>query len=726
MEMKREVFESLYYVRTGEVTFKDQRDLLKDLKARILDVGRLYQAKRAIEEGLGRDLRVLGLPLKKKGKLQEEIEALRARWEGLKEKEALLEERSRDLRRLKALREEEERIRDLMADLEGRQELLERSIEKRRLQEKAKALLKEQEEGRRLRELLERRKALLPFDPSLLKEMEALREEAVRAKERLGVLEGNLADLRKLLGEKEAQEAERGRELGELSLEREQLLLRIRSLGDPHDLAQRLAELRARAKGLREEADRAKEEIREREGRVEALRREGLALRRRGRTLWILWAAGSSAAALLGLLSLLRGLWSPSVVALAVLVLLAAFPLRAALRLGRRADGISADLRGEEATLEEAKKRVEALEGDIRRLGEEEVRVLSASGLRDEGELHLRMEELNGLRQRLGALEGRIQQLQREKEALGREGASLREKERALEAEIEGQREVLRRAEEAMARRLEGMGLRNLRDLEERVREREALEARIALLEGKGVRAPEEVEGELAEVVLRLRELEDVPSEVEGEGEIRAALEGTRQEYLAVAQEISAIEGRLAERERLIGMGEGEFFRELKVLEQRIADLEDRRRAYLTIYEALEEVERRLDGELMALIRGRAKEWFSFVVGERVKDIVLLENDMKVVLDGRELSPKELSTGTRDTLYLCARVAIAERAKGLRTLLLDDPFITCDPDRTQRLLGVLERLSEGFQILLATKDPGLREWASQKGARIIDLKGGLR
>jgi len=70
---------------------------------------------------------------------------------------------------------------------------------------------------------------------------------------------------------------------------------------------------------------------------------------------------------------------------------------------------------------------------------------------------------------------------------------------------------------------------------------------------------------------------------------------------------------------------------------------------------------------------------------------------------------------------------MAERAAGLRTLLLDDPFLTCDPSRTRRLVDLLERLSERFQILLATKDPWLRDLFDPKKTLLLELPpSGLR
>jgi len=53
-------------------------------------------------------------------------------------------------------------------------------------------------------------------------------------------------------------------------------------------------------------------------------------------------------------------------------------------------------------------------------------------------------------------------------------------------------------------------------------------------------------------------------------------------------------------------------------------------------------------------------------------------------------------------------------------LLLDDPFLTCDKERTKRLLNLLDRLAKHCQIILATKESWLKE-AMRKGINIITL-----
>ncbi|TAK28662.1 MAG: hypothetical protein EPO21_22495 [Chloroflexota bacterium] len=69
-----------------------------------------------------------------------------------------------------------------------------------------------------------------------------------------------------------------------------------------------------------------------------------------------------------------------------------------------------------------------------------------------------------------------------------------------------------------------------------------------------------------------------------------------------------------------------------------------------------------------------------------------------------EKEPSPLSTGTVEQVYLAARLALAKLlSRGRRPpLILDDPFVTFDPARTEAVLTLCKRLSAESQILLFT------------------------
>lgn len=70
--------------------------------------------------------------------------------------------------------------------------------------------------------------------------------------------------------------------------------------------------------------------------------------------------------------------------------------------------------------------------------------------------------------------------------------------------------------------------------------------------------------------------------------------------------------------------------------------------------------------------------------------------------DGRTFSPAVLSHGMQDQLYFATRVSLAQQLLGTDPgfFLLDDPFLTADPERLRRGFDTLQELADvGWQIL---------------------------
>jgi len=70
--------------------------------------------------------------------------------------------------------------------------------------------------------------------------------------------------------------------------------------------------------------------------------------------------------------------------------------------------------------------------------------------------------------------------------------------------------------------------------------------------------------------------------------------------------------------------------------------------------------------------------------------------------DGAILEAEKLSGGAYDQLYLSIRLALGEKLlKGKKGFfIMDDPFVKADPDRLQRQIEMLKRISEwGWQVI---------------------------
>ncbi len=75
-----------------------------------------------------------------------------------------------------------------------------------------------------------------------------------------------------------------------------------------------------------------------------------------------------------------------------------------------------------------------------------------------------------------------------------------------------------------------------------------------------------------------------------------------------------------------------------------------------------------------------------------------------------------VSHGTRDQVALLLRLALCEvlGGAGERTpLLLDEPLLTADPVRRDRLIEFLHDLSATHQVVISTADPAMIEAVSR-------------
>lgn len=108
----------------------------------------------------------------------------------------------------------------------------------------------------------------------------------------------------------------------------------------------------------------------------------------------------------------------------------------------------------------------------------------------------------------------------------------------------------------------------------------------------------------------------------------------------------------------------------------------------------------------------------------RFSDIVVDENLNPLIIHDskpdKPISPDELSKGTRDQLYFAARLALCDLifpGKSL-PLLMDDPFVTFDPNRRDAALELCKELAKDRQIILFTCHEGYDEYAD----RVIALE----
>lgn len=124
----------------------------------------------------------------------------------------------------------------------------------------------------------------------------------------------------------------------------------------------------------------------------------------------------------------------------------------------------------------------------------------------------------------------------------------------------------------------------------------------------------------------------------------------------------------------------------------------------MTIFEEMEMEEKERVSELFGK-DSSVSRYFSDITGG-LYDEVLFDQEAETIgvrrKDGLVLEVEKLSGGAYDQLYLALRLALGEKIlqgeKGF--FIMDDPFIKADPDRLQRQMEMISRISEwGWQVL---------------------------
>lgn len=169
---------------------------------------------------------------------------------------------------------------------------------------------------------------------------------------------------------------------------------------------------------------------------------------------------------------------------------------------------------------------------------------------------------------------------------------------------------------------------------------------------------------------------------------------------------------------------------ELALVEQELADLNNRAEAAKLAATILAEAISEVQSNLVPQIESRASELFAYMTAGRYTGVCLeptLENLVVWVnlSTGQRLAADlHLSSGTGVQLYFALRIALAEALLAGRKfpLILDDPLITSDFERAERILKLIHSLSCQHQIIWVTKDVNLVESLGDPGTFVrIDI-----
>ena len=157
-----------------------------------------------------------------------------------------------------------------------------------------------------------------------------------------------------------------------------------------------------------------------------------------------------------------------------------------------------------------------------------------------------------------------------------------------------------------------------------------------------------------------------------------------------------------------------------------IDDHERKRENVLAVTEILEEMEREEKERVSELFGSESlvSKYFSEITNGLYEEVLLGRETMRIQVkqrDGKILPAEKLSGGAYDQLYLSIRLALGEKLlKGKEGFfIMDDPFIKADPNRLQRQIQTLKKISElGWQVMYFSAKGEIKEALEE------DIRGG--
>jgi uncharacterized protein YhaN len=278
-------------------------------------------------------------------------------------------------------------------------------------------------------------------------------------------------------------------------------------------------------------------------------------------------------------------------------------------------------------------------------------------------------------------------------------------------AEVETAEKAVREARRDLDALVEFSGVADVADLPETERDSQrAAELRelIPQLEGEicdAGRAPvEELAAQIADA--------DIDA-------LRAQSEQVAQKLSGLEMQLGELDGRAGElrREREQMEAGGGAAGAAEDLEQQASQLRDLSERYLLAYLTAWALTRAIDRyrrEHKAPLLRRADELFpALTCGQfRTLEVSFDDKDQPILIgvrvNGERVEVRQMSTGTREQLYLSLRLASLERhvdLHGQMPIVLDDVVLHSDPGRKRAILAAVGELARKTQIITFTHDP---------------------
>ena len=195
-----------------------------------------------------------------------------------------------------------------------------------------------------------------------------------------------------------------------------------------------------------------------------------------------------------------------------------------------------------------------------------------------------------------------------------------------------------------------------------------------------------------------------------------------KEETNKIKNNISYIEGELNNSDN-IHAEIINFESKLAQIKEDIINLNKRRRALKLLEEMLFSINKKNDNIFQSL-SNEAKVLYNHITGKNLSDEGIImsgfDKDKIVVADKQNQmrNVELLSSATKDAVYIAMRLSILTKIhQAGRLILLDDPFITFDNNRTKEALSFINEYSKNYNIpvVIFTKDIFIRDFMQKFG-----------
>ncbi len=190
---------------------------------------------------------------------------------------------------------------------------------------------------------------------------------------------------------------------------------------------------------------------------------------------------------------------------------------------------------------------------------------------------------------------------------------------------------------------------------------------------------------------------------------------------LSIQREMEEVQRQVNEILRLEEELECKTSVDLKAVKDRIQrfmdENESNRDNVLEVMKVFEEIETEEKEKVSELFgkESSISRYFSEITDGLYDEVFFNQETGKIEVkrvDGKILGAEKLSGGTYDQLYFSIRLALGEKLlKGKKGFfVMDDPFVKADPDRVQRQIRMLKKISEsGWQVMYFSAKGEIKE-----------------